>query len=154
MSEVVLTPAELHLAAMVGAARQIQALRERRPDRHGADPAEGWMLHIEGAAGEMAAARALDRYWAAPIGTYRLGGDVGEVQVRTRARHEYGLIVRADDRNSDAFVLVTGRAPRFRVHGWMSGSEAKQERWLREHGGRPPAYFVPREALHELADLL
>lgn len=151
--EVLLSRAELFVAAMVGVSRQIQALRERRPDRHGADHEDGWMLHIEGAAGEMAAARVLDRYWGAPVGTYRTGGDVGDVQVRTRSRHDYELIVRGSDRDEDAFVLVTGRAPRFKVHGWIRGAEAKRPQWERTHGGRAPAFFVPHDALLPLSGI-
>lgn len=151
--EIVLTPSELQVAASVGVARHVQALREGRPDRHGARADDGWSLHIEGAAGEMAAARAMGRYWDAPVGTFKHGGDVGAIQVRTRSQHLYELIVRRDDRSEDTFVLVTGRAPRYRVHGWITGADAKRPEWLQAHGGRPPAYFVPHNALRSLADL-
>ncbi len=43
---------------MVGALRQIESIRLRLQDQYGADPDNAWSIHIEGAAGEMAAAKA------------------------------------------------------------------------------------------------
>lgn len=151
--DVTLTPVEVELAAMTGVKRQIEALRAGRPDRYGADAHDGWSLHIEGAAGEAAAAKVLDRYWGATVNTFSSGGDVGLLQVRTRSRHDYELIVRDKDRHEDAFILVTGTVPRFRVHGWINGRDAKREEWKREHGGRPAAFFVPQDKLSPLSTL-
>jgi hypothetical protein len=58
--------------------------------------------------------------------------------------------VREDDADADCFVLVTGVAPLFRVWGFCSGGEAKQERFLKTYGNRPSAYFVPKSALRPL----
>lgn len=151
--EVSLSPLEMQHAAMVGALRQIESIRLRLQDQFGADPDNAWSIHIEGAAGEMAAAKALGRYWAMPVNTFKEGGDVGELQIRTRPRHHNELIVRPGDRDSDIFVLVTGRSPHFRVHGYITGDQAKCSCWLHGYGGRPPAYFVPQSALRPL-DLL
>lgn len=151
--EVSLSPVEMQHAAMVGVLRQIESMRLGLRDQFGADPNNGWSIHIEGAAGEMAAAKSLGRYWAMPVNTFKDGGDVGALQIRTRARHQNELIVRPGDRDIDTFVLVTGRSPRFRVHGYITGSQAKRDCWLHGYGGRPPAYFVPQSALHPL-DLL
>lgn len=149
MIEITLTWAELEVAAHVGVRRQIGALREARPDQHGYEGA-GWSNHIEGAAGEMAVARVLNRYWNGSVGTFKQGGDVGQIQVRTRSRDDYELIVRPNDRDSDWFVLVRGRTPTFQVIGYIKGEHAKRSEWLRTYGGRPPAYFVPDDSLKEL----
>ncbi|GAA3348560.1 hypothetical protein GCM10020358_67440 [Amorphoplanes nipponensis] len=141
---------EMQHAAMVGAFRQIESMRLRLGDQFEADPDNAWSIHIEGAAGEMAAAKALGRYWAMPVNTFKHGGDVGELQIRTRSRHHNELIVRPGDRDSDAFVLVTGRSPHFRIHGYITGGQAKRRYWLHGYGGRPPAYFVPQSALRPL----
>lgn len=141
-----LTPYELHLAASVGVRRQIEAMSAGRPDRHGHSGA-GWNLHLEGACGELAVAKALGRYWDGSVNTFKKGGDVGAVQVRTRSKHEYELIVRQGDRDSDVFVLVTGVAPSYRVRGWLRGGDAKRPEWEKTHGDRPPAWFVPHAAL-------
>lgn len=144
---VALTLAETRAAIEVGVLRQIEAIRQGRPDRFGAKTDDGWSLHIEGAAGEMAVAKMLGRYWDMPVNTYKAGGDVGDIQVRTRSRSDYDLIVRSGDRDGDMFVLVTGRIPRFQVHGYIRGVDAKRPEWARRHGGRASAFFVPQSAL-------
>jgi hypothetical protein len=101
----------------------------------------------------MAAAKAMDRYWNGSVDTFQNGGDVGRLQVRTRRKQSYELIVRPHDRDADVFVLVVGVAPVFDVRGWMMGRDAKQPEWLMDHGGRPPAYFVPSDALHPIGEL-
>lgn len=145
---VTLSKRELSIAAQVGCARHIAAMFDGRPDAHGLSKADGWGLHIEGAAGEMAAARALDHYWAPSVNTFKAGGDIGSsIQVRTRSLHKYDLIVRTDDRDSDIFCLVTGLAPEFHVRGTILGRRAKQDKWWQAYGDRPPAWFVPASAL-------
>lgn len=142
-----LTPYELMQAATAGCLRQISALARSLPDRHGF-VGLGWSEHIEGACGEMAVGKATGRYVSGSINTFKTGGDLGSrVQVRTRSRHDYDLIVRRDDRDDDAFVLVTGRSPSFQVRGWIWGRDAKQERWRATHGNREPAFFVPASDL-------
>ncbi len=150
---VTLNREQLQSAVNVGAARHMAALRRGLEDRHGA-LAGGWSLHIEGACGEYAAAIALHLPWTPNINTFKgPAGDIGRgVEVRTRSRHDYDLIVRKDDFNRP-FVLVTGIAPRFRVRGWIMGDDAKRPEWLREHGGREAAYFVPFGALRPLIEL-
>jgi hypothetical protein len=148
---VVLTPAELRMAAMIGVERHFEALKAGLPNRHGARPEMAWSLHIEGAAGEMVVAKVLGVHWEGTINTYKHGGDIGSaLQVRTRSRHDFDLIVRKDDRDEDEFVLVTGVAPRYQVHGYIRGRRAKDARWLQEHGGREAAYFVPKAELEPL----
>lgn len=149
--EVELTRGELFEAALVGVMRHCCALRDRRANRRGADKWDGWGLHIEGACGERAVAKALNRYWAG-AGVFR-GGDVGALQVRTRASHDYDLPIGAGDDDAAIFVLVTGRAPRFRVRGWIRGSDGKRDAWWMDPTGDGSAYFVPAAALHALATL-
>ena len=145
--EVTLSNYELFAAASVGIRRQIEALQNGLPDSAGFE-GEGWSNHVEGAAGEMAFAKYRDRYWSGSVGTFKEGGDVGDVQIRTRSKSGYDLIVRDGDRDDDYFVLVVGTAPRFRIVGWIRAADAKQPQWRQEHGGRPGAYFVPQSALH------
>ncbi len=146
MTSVTLTPAELRMAALVGLERQLEALSQSLPDRHGYE-GEGWNIHIEGAAGELALAKWLGRYWDGSVNTFQSGGDVGEIQVRTRSKEDYDLLVRPGDKEDAVFVLVIGKAPRFRVVGWIRGADAKRPEWLRAYGGRAEAYFVPQHAL-------
>lgn len=144
---------ELWIAASVGAKRQIEAIQRGLSDQHGFTGENGWNLHLEGAAGEMAAAKAMNRFYSGSINTFKDGGDVGSIQGRTRSKSEYELIVRANDRDEDIFVLVTWRSPTFTVHGWIRGQDAKQTRWLRTHGNRPAAYFVPTAELRAIGEM-
>lgn len=148
---VTLTDFELRMAAAVGVDRFLNAIQHGWRQRAGNADARGdWSQHIEGACGEVAVAKALGRYWNGSVGTFKDGGDVGyRVQVRTRSRHDYDLIVRADDKDDDYFILVTGRAPAFVVRGYVLGHDAKREEWQRDHGGHGAAFFVPQTALTE-----
>jgi hypothetical protein len=144
---------EIEMAAIVGVRRRVEARwRQGRVDLHPVPgevvPSSNWETHVEGTIGEFVVAKALGRNWNGSINTYKVGGDVGPAQVRTRSDHEAKLIVRPRDRSTDYFVLVTGWAPTYHVHGWMLGADAKQERWLEDPGGRGAAYFVPQSELH------
>lgn len=146
---------EVRLAAQVGLERNVEALREGRTPSAGFSKVEGaWEIHVQGACGELAFAKAADRFWAGSVNRFGCSGDVGRVEVRTRSRHDYDLLVRPGDADDSVFVLVTGVAPEFLVHGWVWGEEAKRKEWLRDYGGRPPAYFVPQAVLNPLEALL
>jgi hypothetical protein len=149
--DVDLTEVEALMAVAVGGFRRAESVYFKRKLTHGVAPdADILAYHILGAAGELAVARVLGRYWGGDIGSFKKA-DLGQsVQVRTRSKHEYDLIVRHDDNPDDAYVLVTGTHTRLRVHGWIYGSEARKDEWVQTHAGRPPAWFVPKSALRPL----
>jgi hypothetical protein len=149
MRKIELSWSEVEIAAGVGMRRQIESLRSALPDKHGYE-GEGWNIHIEGAAGELVVAKALGRYWDGSVGTFKRGGDVGNIQVRTRSKITYDLIVRDDDKDDDWFVLVLGKIPTFYIAGYIQGVNAKNKDWLQTYGNRPPAYFVPQPVLIQL----
>jgi hypothetical protein len=145
---VMLEDYELDMAAGVGLRRQLAAVKRGSQDRHGADPEDGWRIHIEGACGELAAAKFLGRYWNGSVDTFQSIPDLGAVEIRTRSRHDYDLLIRKDNPTDRVYVHVTGRAPRFRVRGWIRGTEAQREEWWKNHGNREWAWFVPADALN------
>lgn len=149
-----LSPPELEAAAEVGSRRHIEALKRRLPDKHGYAKADPWQIHIEGACGELAAAKALGLPWDGPVNTFRRGGDVGDLQVRTRSNHDWDLLIRPKDRPDDVFILVTGVAPSYVVRGWILGKHAQVPKYLKEYGGRPPAFFVPQRDLRPISELI
>lgn len=153
MIQVVLNAFEMFSAASVGVKRQIEALARNLPDRHGYS-GSGWGIHIEGACGEMAVAKALGMYWGGSVNTFKASGDVGKLEVRTRSSDDYELLVRKDDADDATYILVTGTAPRYTVHGWLRGRDAKRSEWLNTHGGREAAYFVPQQALRNMDELV
>lgn len=147
-----LTWHEVAMASEIGRLRQLASVKHGRQDRHGFEGA-GWDAHIEGACGELAVARRLGRYWNGSVNNFD-GADVsGGLQVRTRSSHSYDLLIRPDDSPDASWVLVTGRCPDYWVRGWIQGREAKDPRWLRAHGNRPAAYFLPASKLRPMAEL-
>ena len=148
---VTLAPHELLMGAEVGVRRHTSAIQANRADRHGIDPGDGWRAHIEGALGELAVARYCGKYWDGSVDTFRSSPDLANVEVRTRSRHDYDLIIRNDDDPDKFYVLVTGRAPTYRIRGWIKGANARRDDWLQTHGNRPAAWFVPNSALTPIA---
>lgn len=147
MPDITLTAHEMLLASDVGRMRQISSLRRGLADAHGYSGDDGWTAHIEGACGELVVAKLLGLYWDGSVNTFQRGGDVADLQVRTRSKHYYELIVRPNDKDDARFILVTGIAPVYRVRGWILGRDAKRPEWSQTHGGRPAAFFVPHGSL-------
>lgn len=149
-----ITWSEVAIAAHVGMQRQIHSLKDGRKPAHGFVGDE-WGIHIEGACAELAVAKFFNLYWEPRINTFRQP-DIGDcIQVRRRSNSDYELLVRPKEKNEEFFVHVTGRAPLFAVHGWMTGEEAKsREERLKTHGDRPAAYFVDKNDLHPLEEML
>jgi hypothetical protein len=140
-------------AALVGVSRNVEALRKGCQNRLPIN--DEWSIHILGALGECAFAKATNRYWNGSVNTFKAGGDIGEsIQIRTRSRHGYDLIVREGDRDSDVFVLVTGGPSEFRVHGWMLGTDAKSAKYKANYGNYGEAYFVPSRELRPAEGLV
>jgi hypothetical protein len=142
------------MAAECGIMRNIAAIIDGRADAYGLDEDdEGWSKHVEGACGEVAAAKVLGRFWS-PTANAFSAPDIGrKIGVRTRSRHDYDLNIRPSDKPDHVYVLVTGRAPNFIVRGYMLGADARRDEWLRDYGGRPSAWFVPQDALLDIDDL-
>jgi hypothetical protein len=147
--QVSLTSFELEIAALIGSRRQIQNLYALRTDAHGAEPDRGWQYHLEGAAGEMAVAKWRDRYWNGNLGNLK-ADDVGTVQVRTRSRHDYCLLLHKTDHDDKPYISVSGLAPHFVLRGWIWGREGKLEKYWSDPKGGRPAYFVPQSVLRPM----
>jgi hypothetical protein len=145
-----LTWDEVEQAALLGVRRYTRSRRAARADAHGLATSliDVWATDIEGAAAEMAVAKATNRFWCGSLETFD-GDDVkGGIQVRYAKGADAHLIVRPTDANDHRFVLVTGAVPTFVVRGWVFGYEAKEEEWRRAPNGRPPCFMVPQTALH------
>jgi hypothetical protein len=154
---VTLTNREMMMGAECGIMRNIACMIDGREPANGFDVEKGddaWKIHIEGACGEVGAAKVMGRFWSPTVNTFK-AADIGlTIQVRTRSRHHYELYVRPKKDNEDhAFILVTGTAPRFAVRGWLMAKDAQRPEWVQTYGGRPPAWFVPQNVLHDIRDL-
>ena len=135
--------------------RNVEALRKGcQPRLNSHINGDEWSIHILGACGECAFAKGTNRYWSAGVNTFK-GSDVGaNIQIRTRSRHDYDLIVRHGDRDDDIFVLVTGGPQTFLIHGWIKCSDAKQPQFLANYGDHGEAFFVPKSALLPIEQLI
>lgn len=141
-----LTLEEIRVAASVGIERRLRAIARNRQHRHSWRGGDVWEIDIQGAAAEMAVAKAVGRYWT-DTADPDYEGDVGQnVQVRWTARPDGSLLLHPDDKPEHAFVLVTGQIPQFEIRGWLWGAHGKDPRFWREDTGRP-AFFVPQAAL-------
>lgn len=144
---------EVSRAALVGVSRNVEAMRKGCVNRLPVN--DEWSIHILGALGECAFAKATNRYWNGSVNTFKSGGDVGDnIQIRTRSKHSYDLIVRDGDKDDDVFVLVTGGPTEFAIHGWMPAREAKQPKFRANYGGYGEAYFIPKSALRPIDPLV
>lgn len=142
---------EVLMAAAIGVNRHIESRRKGLKDfitiqGYGDNK---WDMDIEGAASEMAVAKHLGLYWDGAINSFK-GGDVGRLQVRSARLHDYKLIVRNNDSDTDLFVLVTGSSPDYRIHGYLSGKMAKEAKWWHVPNKPPGAFFVPQDSLKPL----
>ena len=142
------------MAAHCGLLRNLASIIDGRKPAYGFDDEDlTWGPHIEGACGEVAVAKLLDKFWSPTVNTFG-GADIGRsIGVRTRSKAHYDLIVREADDPNHKYILVTGRAPKFTVHGYIIGSDARKDDWVHSYGGRPAAWFVPQSALRSIDEL-
>jgi len=112
-------------------------------------------IHLLGAAGEMAVASylGLKEFLYKETEAKRGSCDLPGIDVKTRSRHSYDLIVQKNEHPDKKFVLVTIENKKTVIHGWIRGKDAmKKEYWSDPAGGRP-AYFVPKTALMPMSTL-
>ncbi len=146
--KITLDQEEFNRAIKVGELRQSESTRKNLQDKHGLDPAQGLKVHVEGACGELAVSKALGVSWDASVNTFKKFGDLGDIEVRTASKANYCLIVRQADIDSRIFILAIRLSPReFDIIGWILGSNAKKDKWLKAPNGREKAWFVPQDEL-------
>ena len=114
-------------------------------------------IHLLGAAGEVAVASYLGlKEHLFKEKEARRGSDdlPGGIDVKTRSKAAYDLIVQRNESPDKKFVLVTVENQQTLIHGWCYGHEALQEQYWADPARGRPAYFVPKEALHSMDALL
>ena len=113
-------------------------------------------VHLLGAAGEVAVAsfmglkNELFKETEARRGSEDLPGGI---DVKTRSKSRYDLIVQKGSDARKKYVLVTIENQKTLLHGWCYGEEAMQERFWADPAKGRPAYFVPKECLRPMETL-
>jgi len=126
------------------------ALRGRNGAANVGDRALRYSLY--GAAGEMAVAVFLGLKAELYKDQYAVKGSSdlpGEIDVKTRTRHKYDLIVQFDDNPNKNYWLVTIENKQIRLHGWLPHSECAKDEYKKDPVGGRAAYFVPKHKLYQ-----
>jgi hypothetical protein len=112
-------------------------------------------VHLLGAAGEVAVASYLGlKHELFKEKEARRGSDdLPGMDIKTRSKHSYDLIVQRNENPDQRFVLVTIEDQKTLLHGWCYGEEAmRDEFWADPARGRP-AYFVGQSFLRPMESL-
>lgn len=112
-------------------------------------------IHLLGAAGEMAVASYLGMksFLYQEKEAKRGSDDLPGIDVKTRSKHKYDLIVQKNEDPSKKFVLVTIEEKKILIHGWCYGKDAMQEQFWADPARGRPAYFVSKEILSHIDEL-
>jgi hypothetical protein len=141
---------EMRIAEIIGKKRHEESAN--RKTTRGQPVETSWDSHMVGAYGEMAVGKALNLYPGFTVNNFN-GPDI-EPNIQVRAARKGRLILTDKDNSFHKYVLVLGEAPDLDVVGWLWGYEGQDAKWLFDpNNNRPPAYFVPKEALRPIETL-
>lgn len=149
MTKIILTPAEVQMAAFVGCQRAVENIKNNAIYNVSGESAETfWDRMVGGAVAEAAFAKHLNVYWWK--GERNLP-DVGEFEVRTTPYQTGHLHIKPNDPEGKRFYLLTGAYGTYTIRGWYTADEAKQHpEWLySKQQGRPAQYWIPQDQLHD-----
>ena len=112
-------------------------------------------VHLLGAAGEMAVASylGLKHELYKETEARRGSDDLPGIDVKTRSKHKYDLIVQKNEDPKKKFVLVTIEDKITLIHGWCYGEEAMEGKFWADPARGRPAYFVPKSYLRSIDTL-
>jgi hypothetical protein len=112
-------------------------------------------IHLLGAAGEVAVASYLGmkEHLFKETEARRGSDDLPGMDIKTRSKHSYDLIVQRQEDPRKKFVLVTIFQQQTLLWGWCYGHEALQERFWADPARGRPAYFVGKEHLRPMETL-
>jgi hypothetical protein len=153
----VFTPEERQAAMAEGMRRQAVNEAKRLRGRNGGASfgSKALDIHLLGAAGEMAVASYLGMKHELYKETEAKKGsdDLPGVDIKTRSKASYDLIVQKNEDPKKKFVLVTIENQQTLLHGWCYGKDAMQEKFWADPARGRPAFFMPKENLHPMETL-
>jgi hypothetical protein len=151
--KITLGPEQLALAEAEAHRRQLQnesrGLRGRNkaPDKG----EKALKMHLLGCIGEVAVADYLglqEHLFKAQSPVPGAADLPGNIEVKTRSKHNYDLLVQISDDPNKIFVLTThegGEATH--IVGWIRGQDAMRKGWIREFVRGRPCYAIPQSEL-------
>lgn len=112
-------------------------------------------IHLLGAAGEVAVASylGLKEHLFKETEAKRGSDDLPGIDVKTRSKHSYDLIVQRNENPEKKFVLVTIEDKTTLIHGWCYGEQAMQAQYWADPARGRPAFFIPKEKLRPIESL-
>lgn len=114
-------------------------------------------MHMLGAKGEVAVASFLnlEEHLFIEQTAKRGSSDLpGDIEVKTRSKHSYDLIVQRNERVDKKLVLVTIEKDKILLHGWCVAGDVMEEKFWADPARGRPAYFVPKTNLRDISELL
>jgi len=160
--EILLSDEQLALAMAEAERRQSvnEAKRLRGRNRAPAKGDAALEMHKLGCTGEVAVAVLLGmqeqvfQEQVARIGSVDLPGNI---EVKTRSKHGYDLLIQLDDDPNKLFVLVTCNRStdphRAIISGWAYGKDVMKRELVREFVRGRPCYAVPQSMLNPIETL-
>ena len=112
-------------------------------------------IHLLGAAGEVAVASylGLKKHLFKETEAKRGSADLPGIDVKTRSKASYDLIVQRQSDPNRKFVLVTIESQQTLIHGWCYGKDAMQSQFWKDPARGRPAYFVPQDFLYPMESI-
>lgn len=155
--DVALVYAEQMMSGVVGQLRRISSNKNGyATDCHVVG--SSWATDIDGAAAEMAFAKATGVYWSGHVFNFK-GADVGEhFQVRSTIYENGHLIIRETDNDDHVYVLVIAKPPVYSIRGAILARNAKVEKYWRQGDGKDAprgssCWWVPQSDLQNIDHL-
>jgi len=113
-------------------------------------------IHLLGAAGEVAVASylGLKEHLFKETEAKRGSDDLPGIDVKTRSKASYDLIIQKNEDPNKKFALVTIQNRETLLHGWCYGHEGMKEIYWSDPAKGRPAYFVGKEHLRPMETLL
>jgi hypothetical protein len=164
-SAVTLTWYEVSVAIHLVGLRHTESLRKNMKDKHGYKGRD-LQDNFYGMLGELALAKATNKYFPMTVNTFKEADIGNNWQVRTVGSNKNrDLIVRPADPTKHKYILVeitkefemgyrnltphSTNDYQATVHGWIEGMNAKDPKYLSDfgHPDRPKAYRIPKKDL-------
>lgn len=155
-----LTPNQLKRAEVEAQRRQSvnEAKGLKGRNRAAATGTKALELHRLGCVGEIAVASYLgleDQVFSTQEAIRGSCDLPGGIEIKTRPKHNYDLLVQLNDDPAKVFVLVTHeRGGTTQIVGWANGFDIMRKEYIRELIRGRPCYVVPQKVLQPAETLL